>query len=304
MMNHTKLKISFEFFPPKTAEGKTHLLHTFSQLAKYNPEFCSVTFGAGGSTRDGTLKTVKLLQSMSEGIPIAPHISCIGVNRELLLEILCLYHTLGIKQLVALRGDQPAGFDENRSRHSLGEFNYASELVYLVRQTFGDFFHIDVAAYPEIHPQAVSPLDDILNLKRKYDAGANRAITQYFFNPDAYFYFIDECAKFGINLPIIPGIMPITQYNSLVRFSKLCGAEIPCWIRKRFEAIKENDLADQIAFGTEVVHRLCERLMTGGAPGFHFYTLNKAQATIDLLVMLGMTHRESMLQLASNVSRR
>lgn len=290
-----KLNISFEFFPPKTSDGKTQLQHSFSQLAKYDPEFFSVTFGAGGSTRDGTLKTVKLLQSIGKNISIAPHLSCLGVKRQTILELLAIYQSLGIKQLVVLRGDLPAG-----DVSCTGEFNFASELVALICQNYGNFFHIDVAAYPEIHPQAINPLDDVLNLKRKCDAGANRAITQYFFNPDAYFYFLDECEKLAIDVPIIPGIMPITQYASLVRFSKLCGAEIPCWIRKRFESFSDNE-ADQMSFGIEVVHRLCEDLISGGAPGLHFYTLNKAQVTIELLELLGITAPNPRLQLASNV---
>lgn len=294
-MGNRRFSLSFEFFPPKTEEGKTQLLHTFSQLGKCSPDFYSVTFGAGGSTRDGTLKTVKLLQAVTPNQSVvAPHLSCIGVDRETLLKILALYRAMEVKQLVVLRGDIPAGLAGYE-----GDFSFASELVELIRENYGDYFHIDVAAYPEIHPQALSPLDDLLNLKRKADAGANRAITQYFFNPDAYFYFLDECAKFDINIPIIPGIMPVTQYGSLEKFSKICGAEIPCWIRKRFEAIKDN-VADQIIFGTEVVHRLCEKLLAGGAPGLHFYTLNKAQTTIELLELLGLSEAQNILQLASS----
>lgn len=291
----TKINISFEFFPPKTEEAHSLLQHSFVQLCDYNPEFCSVTFGAGGSTRDGTLNTVKFLQSLNARLSIAPHLSCLGVQCESLLELLETYRVLNIKRIVALRGDLPTNMVQCES-----VLNFASELVAFIRTHFGNFFQLEVAAYPEIHPQARSPQDDVLNLKRKYDAGADRAITQYFFNPDAYFYFLDECAKQGINLPIIPGIMPITQFKSLARFSQVCGAEIPMWIKKRLAAINPTDLAQQSKFGTEVVYRLCETLIAGGAPGLHFYTLNKAQATLDLLELLGFASNKTIWQLAAN----
>lgn len=275
------IAISFEFFPPKTQEAMQQLSQIAMNLAHHQPHFFSVTFGAGGSTRDGTIETVQILQKKS--LHVAPHLACIGATKAELLSILKQYQTMGVKRLVALRGDLPSGMVE------MGELHYASELVAFIRTMTGDMFHIEVAAYPEIHPQALSTKDDILNLKRKYEAGANSAITQYFFNPDAYFYYLDECRKMDIPLPIIPGIMPITQFQKLARFSDNCGAEIPRWIRKRLESY--GDDTDSIKkFGLEVVYDLCERLIEGGAPGLHFYTLNKAQAVCELLDLLRGTH--------------
>lgn len=277
----TSPHISFEFFPPKTAEGVQHLYHTALKLAEWHPAFFSVTFGAGGSTRNGTIETVNMLKH-NTGVTVAPHLACIGSNRDEIIEILQQYQAMGLNHLVALRGDLPSGMGQT------GEFKYASELVRLIRETTGDHFHIEVAAYPEVHPQANNAQDDVLNLKRKYEAGASSAITQYFFNPDAYFYYVDDCQKLSIDLPIIPGIMPITQFNKLARFSDMCGAEIPRWIRKRLESYGD-DIHSIRMFGLEVVYNLCQRLLTGGAPGLHFYTLNKADVTIDLIDMLGFS---------------
>lgn len=273
------LALSFEFFPPKTQEGVKNLYDTALVLAHHNPHFFSVTFGAGGSTRHGTLETVNMLQH-NTGVLVAPHLACIGSSKSEIIEILHIYQSMGLKRLVALRGDLPSGMGQ------AGEFKYASELVELIREVTGDHFHIEVAAYPEIHPQASSAHDDVLNLKRKCEAGASSAITQYFFNADAYFYFLDDSQKQGIQLPIIPGIMPITQFNRLSRFSDMCGAEIPRWIRKRLESYGD-DLASIKEFGMEVVYNLCQQLIAGGAPGLHFYTLNKADVTVELIDMLG-----------------
>src|SRR5579862_6326081 len=223
------ISISFEFFPPKTTEGMNYLIEASHQLANQRPHFFSVTFGAGGSTRDGTLETVKRLQQETD-VRVAPHLSCIGSDRELLLETLQNYKRLGIKRIVALRGDLPSDISNNVS-----ELQFASQLVSLIREATGNYFIIEVAAYPEFHPQAISVQDDILNLKRKYEAGANSAITQYFFNPDAYFFYLDDCEKHGINMPIVPGIMPVTHFHKLARFSDSCGAEIPRWLRKRLQ---------------------------------------------------------------------
>lgn len=278
-------RISFECFPPKTTEGALQLTAAAQMLAKYEPAFFSVTFGAGGSTRDGTIETVKMLQATTKK-NIVPHLSCVGATRAEIIEMLHLYQELGVRRLIALRGDLPSGMVQ------VGEFKYASDLVQLIREETGDYFCIDVAAYPEIHPQAQSAADDVLNLQRKYRAGANSAITQYFFNPDAYFYLLDDCARFGINMPIYPGIMPITQFNRLARFSDICGAEIPRWIRKRLEGYGD-DIESIQAFGLELVHDLCQRLLAGGAPGLHFYTLNRAEAVVKILKLLQTTKQQS-----------
>lgn len=288
MDNEHSINISFEFFPPKSLEGMDKLRLTAQKLSKINPEFFSVTFGAGGSTREGTLQTVMMLQE-DTNIPIAPHLACIGTTRDALTQILLQYQTLGLKRIVALRGDLPSGMGYS------SEFRYASELVTLIREVTGDFFYIEVAAYPEFHPQASNAIDDVANLKRKILAGANSAITQYFFNPDAYFYFVDLCAKHGIFVPITPGIMPVTHFSKLVRFSEMCGAEIPRWIRKRLEAYND-DLDSVKAFGLEVVCNLCERLILGGAPGLHFYTLNHADASLDVLKMLNSIKRFELIK--------
>lgn len=275
------LNISFEFFPAKTIEQHESIRSTAQALAEVEPHFFSVTFGAGGSTRIGTIDTVKLLQQTTN-VNIAPHLSCIGSSRASIVDILQSYQALGVNRIVALRGDIPSGMGLN------SELNHASDLVSLIRQTTAHHFHIEVAAYPEMHPQAENALKDILHFKRKVEAGANSAITQYFFNPDAYFHFLDHCTHHGIFIPIIPGIMPITQFSKLVRFSDLCGAEIPRWIRKRLEAYADDQNAIQ-AFGLEVVYLLCQRLITGGAPGLHFYTLNQAQASLAILKALNIT---------------
>jgi methylenetetrahydrofolate reductase (NADPH) len=265
---------SFEFFPPKTAEGMATLRDARAELAKFNPEFFSVTFGAGGSTRDRTMETV--LDIQQQGLAAAPHISCVSSSKEEIRALLQAYQASGIKRLVALRGDLPSG------EVSAGDFRYASELVAFIRAETGQHFHIEVAAYPEFHPEAKSPAADVLNLKRKMDAGANSAITQYFYNADAYFHFIDQCAAAGINAPIVPGIMPIYNITQLARFSNVCGAEIPRWLRLRLEEYGD-DMASLRAFGIDVVTDLCETLRVFGAPSLHFYTLNRAGVISNII---------------------
>jgi len=268
-----KRLFSFEFFPPQTPEGITKLSATRKQLAELGPEFFSVTFGAGGSTRDRTLETIR--QINSEGYNAAPHLSCVGSTRENIRAMLNTYREMGIKRLVALRGDLPSGMA------SIGEFHYANELVSFIRAETGDHFHIEVAAYPEVHPQARSAQDDLTNFVRKMKAGANSAITQYFYNADAYFNFVESVQKQGITTPVVPGIMPILKYSQLARFSDNCGAEIPQWMRRTFEGY--GDDTDSIrAFGLDVVTRLCEKLLAGGAPGLHFYTLNQAGLSLEI----------------------
>lgn len=274
-----KFSLSFEFFPPQTAEGMQKLTTTRKQLALLKPEFFSVTFGAGGSTRDRTLETVQNIQA--DGYPAAPHLSCVGSTRDNIRAILQTYKNLGIKRIVALRGDLPSGMA------GTGEFQYANELVEFIRNESGDHFHIEVAAYPEFHPQAKSPRDDLLNFERKVKAGANSAITQYFYNADSYFHFVEQCHKLGITTPIVPGIMPIVKFSQLARFSDTCGAEIPRWIRKTLESY--GDDADSIkSFGADVVTKLAEQLLAGGAPGLHFYTLNQAAPSMDIWKRLGL----------------
>jgi len=270
--------ISFEFFPPQTPEGAEKLTAARKRLAALKPEFFSCTFGAGGSTQDRTLDTIKLIHA--EGHQAAPHLSCVGGTRENIGALLKTYKEMGIKRIVALRGDLPSGMA------SIGEFQYANELVSFIRAQTGEHFHIEVAAYPEFHPQASSAREDMLNFKRKMNAGANSAITQYFFNADAYFRFVDETRKLGINTPIVPGIMPIVRFSQLARFSDTCGAEIPRWMRKTMEGYGD-DVESVQAFGLDVVTQLCERLIAGGAPSLHFYTLNQANASIDILNRLG-----------------
>lgn len=261
---------SVEFFPPKTPEGVEKLRVTRAKLAELAPKYFSVTFGAGGSTQKGTLDTVVEIQN--EGHVAAPHLSCVGSSRESIRAILAEFKSHGIRRLVALRGDLPSGYG------STGEFRYASELVEFIRAETGDWFNIDVAAYPEMHPQAKSPQDDLRNFARKVQAGANSAITQYFYNADAYFQFVDEAHKMGVNIPIVAGIMPITNYTQLMRFSEMCGTEIPRWVRLKLASY--GDDADSIrAFGLDVVTQLCQRLLDGGAPGLHFYSLNQSVAT-------------------------
>jgi len=270
---------SLEFFPPRTREGSEKLRVERRQLAQLRPAFCSVTFGAGGSTREGTLATV--LEIRDEGLEGAPHLSCIGSTRENIRAVLAQYRAEGIRHLVALRGDQPSGTAD------VGEFRYASELVAFVREECGDWFHIDVAAYPEVHPQARSAQDDLDNFRRKIDAGADSAITQYFFNADAYWHFVDAAAARGIGVPIVPGIMPIASFSKLARFSDACGAEIPRWIRRQMESYGD-DVASVRAFGLDVVTGLCQNLLEGGAPGLHFYTLNQASLTTTIWQRLGI----------------
>ena len=270
---------SFEFFPPQTAEGVEKLAATRKQLASLKPEFFSVTFGAGGSTQNRTMETIR--QIKAEGYNAAPHLSCVGATRENIRSMLNTYKGMGIKRIVALRGDLPSGMG------SIGEFQYANELVSFIREQTGDRFHIEVAAYPEFHPQAKSPRDDLLNFKRKIEAGANSAITQYFYSADGYFYFVDECRKLGITAPIVPGIMPIVKFAQLARFSDACGAEIPRWMRKKLESHGDDTAAVQ-AFGLDVVTQLCERLLKGGAPGLHFYTLNQAAPSLAIWQRLGL----------------
>ncbi len=271
---------SFEFFPPKTADGLAKLEQTSRLLAGLQPRFFSVTFGAGGSTRDRTYEVVVDIQEKS-GIEAAPHISCISSTRENIREMLQTYQQKGINHLVALRGDMPSGMVE------AGEFRHANELVAFIRSETGDHFHIEVAAYPEYHPQAISPDRDLANFKRKVEAGASSAITQYFYNADAYFRFVERCEQAGIDLPIVPGIMPITNYHQLARFSDACGAEIPRWIRKRLESFGE-DLEAIRGFGEDVVTAMCARLLEHGAPGLHFYTLNRAEPSIAIWKNLGL----------------
>jgi len=270
---------SFEFFPPKTPEGMEKLRATRQQLAQLKPKFFSVTFGAGGSTRDRTLETV--LEIQREGHDAAPHLSCIGSTHDNIREILGQYKENGIKHIVALRGDLPSGMV------GAGEFRYANELVEFIRKETGDHFQIEVAAYPEFHPQAQTARDDLLNFKRKVEAGANSAITQYFFNADAYFNFLDECAALGIAIPVVPGIMPITNYTQLARFSDACGAEIPRWIRLKLQGYGD-DTASIRAFGLDVVTALCDKLLRHGAPGLHFYTLNQAGPISTVWQRLGL----------------
>lgn len=270
---------SFEFFPPNTPEGLAKLATTAQQLAELKPKFFSVTYGAGGSTRERTLRAV--LDLRSAGYAAAPHISCIGSSRDEIRDILSGYREQGIRHLVALRGDLPSGTATS------GEFHYANELVAFIRGEFGSQFQIEVAAYPEYHPQAKSARDDLLNFKRKVEAGADSAITQYFYNADCYFHFVGECEAMGIRIPIVPGIMPIGKFSQLARFSDACGAEIPRWMRRKLEGF--GDDSDSIrAFGLDVVTRLCDDLLAAGAPGLHFYTMNQAELTRSIWQRLGL----------------
>ncbi|WP_208281484.1 methylenetetrahydrofolate reductase [NAD(P)H] [Massilia oculi] len=261
---------SIEFFPPKTPEGAEKLRIARAKLADLNPKYFSVTFGAGGSTQQGTLATVREIQAA--GHEAAPHLSCIGATRESIRDVLKQYQDSGIRRVVALRGDLPSGYG------GAGELRYASELVEFIRQETGDWFHIEVAAYPEMHPQARSPQDDLQAFARKVQAGANAAITQYFYNADAYFQFVDNVRKLGVDVPVVAGIMPITNYMQLMRFSDMCGAEIPRWVRLKLASFGD-DSASIKAFGLDVVTGLCERLLAGGAPGLHFYSMNQAAPT-------------------------
>jgi methylenetetrahydrofolate reductase (NADPH) len=270
---------SLEFFPPKTEEGVAKLRAARREFAALKPAFCSVTFGAGGSTREGTLATV--LEIRAEGMEGAPHLSCIGSTRDGIRDVLDRYRSHGIRHLVALRGDLPSGSAD------VGEFRYANELVEFIRNETGDWFHVDVAAYPEYHPQSRNADDDLASFERKIRAGADSAITQYFFNPDAYWSFVDACATRGLDVPIVPGIMPISSFTRLARFSDACGAEIPRWIRRRLEGFGD-DTASIRAFGLDVVTRMCASLVEHGAPGLHFYTLNQPTLTATIWRSLGL----------------
>lgn len=270
---------SFEFFPPKTPEGMDKLRAAWKQLARLKPKFFSCTYGAGGSTRERTLETV--LEIQSAGHHAAPHISCIGSTRADVAATLELYRSKGIRHVVALRGDLPSG------SASAGELRHANELVAFIRERTGDHFHIEVACYPEYHPQARSPEEDLRNFKRKIEAGANSAITQYFYNADAYFRFVDECEAQGVRVPIVPGIMPIGNFSQLARFSDACGAEIPRWLRLKMQSFGD-DTASIRSLGLDVVARLCERLLSAGAPGLHFYTMNQAALTSAIWQRLGL----------------
>jgi methylenetetrahydrofolate reductase (NADPH) len=271
---------SFEFFPPKTPEGADKLRVVRERLAALKPEFFSVTFGAGGSTREGTWNTVTDIAAA--GLAVAPHISCIGTTRDDVARLIDAYRERGIRRLVALRGDLPSG-----AGTAGGDFRYANELVAFIREHTGDWFHIEVAAYPEFHPQSRSAEDDLRNFARKVQAGADSAITQYFYNSDAYFRFVDDAERLGVTVPIVPGIMPIMNFSQLARFSDACGAEIPRWIRARLQAY--GDDKDSIrAFGLDVVTDLCEQLLSVGAPGLHFYTMNQAEPTLELWSRLGL----------------
>jgi methylenetetrahydrofolate reductase (NADPH) len=270
---------SFEFFPPKTPEGMEKLRAAWKQLAPLKPRFFSCTYGAGGSTRDRTLETV--LEIRAAGHPAAPHISCVGATRADVAATLDLYRNKGIDHVVALRGDLPSG------AASAGELRYANELVAFIREQTGDHFNIEVACYPEFHPQARSPQDDLRNFKRKIDAGADSAITQYFFNADSYFRFIEDCEALGITAPIVPGIMPIGNFSQLARFSDACGAEIPRWLRLRMQSFGD-DTASIRSLGLDVVTEMCDRLLSAGAPGLHFYTMNQAGPTATIWRRLGI----------------
>ena len=270
---------SFEFFPPKTAEGSAKLRETVKQLAQFKPAFFSVTFGAGGSTQEGTLAAV--LDIRQAGHAAAPHISCIGSTRDNIRETIHRYKDAGIRHTVALRGDLPSGMAV------AGEFRYASDLVSFIREETADHFHIEVAAYPEYHPQARGAQEDLKNFKRKVDAGANSAMTQYFYNADSYFHFVDEVRAMGVDIPIVPGIMPIASFSQLARFSDACGAEIPRWIRRKMEGYGD-DTASIRAFGLDVVTDLSNKLLEGGAPGLHFYTLNQAGLSSTIWQRLGI----------------
>jgi methylenetetrahydrofolate reductase (NADPH) len=274
-----KPELSVEFFPPQTPEGVEKLRVVWAKLALLKPAFFSVTFGAGGSTQDRTFDTVAEIRAA--GLVAAPHISCIGSTRERIRAILGRYHAAGIDRIVALRGDLPSGMAD------AGEFHYANELVEFIRRETGDWFRIEVAAYPEWHPQAKNPAEDLRNFKRKIDAGADAAITQFFFNADAYENFVADARAAGIVVPIVPGIMPIASFSKLARFADNCGADIPRWMRRKFESY--GDDTDSIrAFGLDVVTQLCERLIARGAPGLHFYTLNQAGLTTEIVKRLGL----------------
>ncbi len=277
------LRLSFEFFPPKTDAGKEKLAQVHSALAHFEPEFFSVTYGAGGSTRDNTKDMVASIQQ--KGSRVAPHLSFGGDNEESMITLLNEYKAMGVNRIVALRGDMPSGMGGSY------QMVYANELVEFIRKETGDHFHLEVAAYPEIHPESEHYDSDIYYLKKKFEAGANSAITQYFYNADSYFYFIDHCRETGIEQPIYPGIMPITNYKNLLRFSKNCGAEIPRWMQKKLDSYGD-DAQSIKAFGLDIVSELCEVLLENDAPGLHFYTMNQAEATTHLIDNLGLLPSE------------
>ena len=283
--NNDQLHVSFEFFPPRSPEAQSRLEATRDALARYSPEFYSVTFGAGGSTRELTFETVKAIHTAT-GVDAAPHISCIGFPLEQIRNILEQYQDAGIKRLVALRGDMPSGTT------GFGELRFANELVAFIRETTGDAFFIEVAAYPEFHPQASSARHDLENFKRKVEAGADRAITQYFYNPDAYFRFVDSCLALGIDIPIVAGVMPITNYTQLMRFSEMCGAEIPRWIVQRLRDFGDDRNAIR-QFGIDVTTELCAKLVEGGVPGIHFYTMNQSEAPAAICENLSITQSDA-----------
>ena len=275
----TQTDLSIEFFPPQTPEGIEKLRAVRAKLAPLQPSFFSVTFGAGGSTRERTFAIVKDIAA--EGFDAAPHLSCVGSTRDSIREILKDYQSAGIRRIVALRGDLPSGMNQS------GEFRYANELVEFIRSETGDHFHLAVAAYPEWHPQARTPGDDLKAFARKVKAGADTAITQYFYNADAYFHFVDEARALGVDIPIIPGVMPIAGFSKLARFSDACGAELPRWMRRKFESM--GDDTDSIrAFGLDIVTELCERLIAGGAPGLHFYSMNMSGLTLEICQRLNI----------------
>jgi methylenetetrahydrofolate reductase (NADPH) len=279
MTTLTRLPVSLEFFPPKTPEGVDKLAAVRQQLYPLKPDYCSVTYGAGGSTQDGTIQTVRAI--LSEGFDAAPHFSCIGASKASVREQLAQFKADGIKRLVALRGDLPSGYG------GFGEFRYASELVAFIREETGQHFHIEVGAYPEMHPQARNPQADLQAYVTKVKAGADVALTQYFFNADAYFRFVEDANKAGATIPVIPGIMPITNSTQLMRFSDACGAEIPRWIRTRLEGFGDDKAAIQ-AFGLDVISELCEKLRQGGVPGLHFYTMNQSGPVRAITQRLGL----------------
>jgi methylenetetrahydrofolate reductase (NADPH) len=279
-MNVSERTFSFEFFPPKSDEAVQKLRAARARLAQVRPHFFSVTYGAGGSTREGTVNTV--LEMHAAGLPVAPHISCIGSNEQSIRQLLQTYQKVGIRRLVALRGDLPSGMAAGSPR-----FRYANDLVEFVRSETDRWFHIEVAAYPEVHPQSRTAADDLSNFVRKMRAGADSAITQYFFNPDAYLRFVRDARRAGVHEPIVPGVMPITNFAQLARFSDACGAEIPRWMRRRLEGFGD-DRESIRAFGLDVVASLCEQLLAEGAPGLHFYTMNLAEPTLAIWSRLGL----------------
>ncbi len=278
MQNHS---YSFEFFPSKTAAGVESLAKVSDELSTLNPNFFSVTYGAGGTTQDATIDTVISTQERT-GIPTAPHLSCIGSEREQIRDLLMLYKEKGINRIVALRGDLPSGMRD------IGEFNFANDLVEFIRKETGDHFHIEVAAYPEKHPQSKNYDLDIENFASKVKAGANRAITQYFFNADAYFHFVDKLQKMQIDIPVLPGIMPITNFTQMARFSDAIGAEVPRWLRKQFESYGDDQESIK-QLGNEFITKMCQQLMDNGAPGLHFYSMNKIEPSKTIWNNLGLS---------------